>query len=367
MDVQSICIARRFVRNAAVPYPQNIPQLFPHAFPLAVHGDSAGERRRLMMPKTITFYDYKPDTGRFMDDVLQGLGQSQKTLSCKYFYDQRGSELFDEICELPEYYSTRTELAILESAIHELTALVPGDGSIIEFGSGGSRKIRLLLDGFRKKQKYVPIDISGEHLLESSKELQNDYPALEVIPVCADYTKPFTLPDEIQNDPNRLVFFPGSTIGNFEPEKARVLLRLMRQAAGERGKILIGVDLVKDVNILHQAYNDSLGVTADFNKNLLVRMNRELDSNFNLDTFRHEACFNEDESRIEMHLVSLCDQTVTVCGTEFHFKQGETIFTESSYKYTVESFTQLAGQEGFVIEKTWTDEQNWFSVHLLGM
>lgn len=320
-----------------------------------------------MIPNSITFYDYKPETGNFIDDVLHGLRQNPKTLPCKYLYDRRGSELFDAICELPEYYPTRTELAILESTIDEMAKGIPGNGSIIEFGSGGNRKIRKLLDRFRQKQKYVPIDISRDHLLASSKELQNDYPALHVIPVCADYTKPLALPDEILDDPNRLVFFPGSTIGNFEPQEARLLLGLLKDAAGQHGKLIIGVDLVKDANILHQAYNDEQGVTANFNKNLLVRINRELDSHFDLDCFQHEARFNEDKSRIEMHLVSLRDQAVRICGDEIHFKKGETIFTESSYKYTIEGFARLAKQEGYVVEKTWQDERNWFSMHLLSM
>lgn len=320
-----------------------------------------------MTTQTISFYDYKPDVGNFEEDVLHGLKQNQKTLPCKYFYDHRGSELFNEICQLDEYYPTRTELALLQDSIQEIATLIPEDCSIIEFGSGGNTKIRILLDALPNTNTYVPIDISRGHLLESSEELQDDYPDLNVIAMCADYTHPFPLPEEILTNPHRLVFFPGSTIGNFEAGEVNSLLQSMKQAAGQHGKILIGVDLIKDVEILHNAYNDKRGVTAQFNKNLLVRINHELGGNFDLDAFQHDARFNEEKSRMEMHLVSQKDQTVTIAGHHFHFTRGETIFTESSHKYTLEKFTNLVEQAGFLVERVRQDPNNWFSEHLLSL
>ncbi len=318
-----------------------------------------------MYEASLTLYDYEPDTGNILEEVLEGLRKSQKTLPCKYIYDERGSGLFDQICELEEYYPTRTELSILSSRAQEMADIIGDDRLVIEYGSGSSTKTPILLKSLDAPKAYVPIDISKEHLINAAENLKQNFPNLEIIPVCADYTAEFDLPDKLKSAKKRLIFFPGSTIGNFEPAKAKNFLGCMRKLAGMDGGILIGVDLKKEPEILHAAYNDKEGVTAEFNLNVLCRINRELNTNFQLDQFVHRAFFNESENRVEMHLVSQKDQSVQIDGELISFQKGESIHTESSYKYTLNDFYDLTAQADLSPAKVWTDEQQWFSVHYL--
>lgn len=300
----------------------------------------------------------------FRAQVIYGMRQTRKHVPCKFFYDRRGSELFDQICELPEYYPTRTELGIMTRHAAEMAEALGPRCRIVEYGSGSSTKTRLLLDHLNDPTAYVPLDISREHLLGAAQRLAEQYPGLPVHPVCADYTSQFTLPDA--TDARRtVIYFPGSTIGNFEPHEARPFLVAAAQRAGERGGLLIGVDLKKDPNTLHAAYNDSAGVTAAFNLNLLTRINRELEGNFDLAQFAHYAFYNPRLGRIEMHLVSRCGQSVAIGANTFAFREGETIFTESSYKYTLSEFASLAAASGWSVERTWIDELRMFSVQYL--
>lgn len=303
------------------------------------------------------------DAAALFDDVVAGLSKSQKTLPCKYFYDARGSELFDRICELPEYYPTRTETAILESNLDEIAAVVPDGAALIEYGSGSSTKTRLLLDRLEGLEAYVPVDICDSHLLRSAWRLKSRYPRLTVRPVCADFTTPFRVP-RLDGRP-RVLFFPGSTIGNFGPADAVALLTGMADIARRGGGLLIGVDLLKPRDVLIPAYDDAEGVTAAFNLNLLERINHELGGTFDLEAFEHRAIFNADDSRVEMHLVSLDDQVVDIAGVPFRFAAGETIHTENSYKYSPDAFADLASRGGWRVERVWTDERRYFGVHYL--
>jgi len=311
----------------------------------------------------IHFYDLHPAPADFEAEVLSGLGRSSKQLSPKFFYDHRGSQLFDAITELPEYYPTRAEISILEEHGETIADLLGQDCLLLELGSGSSKKIRVLLDAL-KPAAYIPMDISREHLLGSAQALVADYPSLEVHAACADFASDFELPYCPEHLP-RAAFFPGSSIGNFEPAQARELLQRIAANIGVGGKLLIGVDLKKDAGMLHAAYNDEQQVTAAFNLNLLQRINRELDADFDLQAFSHDAFYNASESRVEMHLVSRSEQTVTVAGQAFDFSEGETIHTESSYKYDVEEFLSLAEQAGWVSEQVWMDDQQLFSVYCL--
>ena len=316
----------------------------------------------------VAFCDLHPETGDFREEAVAGLCQQPKRIAPKFFYDKRGSELFDRICELDEYYPTRTETAILEEYAEEIAALVGQDCTLIEYGSGSSRKIRVLLDALGGRLTYIAIDISKQHLLESAAALSEAYPDLEVIAVCADYTKPFDLPaPSRRSDGRRVVFFPGSTIGNLSPQDARLFLRTTAERLGPRGSLLIGVDLKKDPAVLHAAYNDAEGVTAAFNMNLLRRMNEELGAEFELSSFRHQAFYNAEAGRIEMHLVSLKEQQVRFNGTSIPFGSGETIHTENSYKYNVEEFHSMAAEAGFRPEHVWTDSKRLFSLHYLAV
>jgi dimethylhistidine N-methyltransferase len=315
-------------------------------------------------PSPLGLYDFEPQRKTFRDEVLQGLQDGRKELPSKYFYDDVGSQLFEQICELDEYYLTRTELAIMQTHLQEIAALLGPHCLLIEYGSGSSTKVCTLLDALQEPAGYVPIDIAKEQLLRSVATLAQAYPELEVLPVCADYTSDFELP--VPKNPvwRRVAYFPGSTIGNFDREPAtRFLQQIARVCRG--GGLLIGVDLKKDFNILHRAYNDSQGVTAQFNKHLLVRINQELDANFQLNQFGHYAFYNPGQSRIEMHLVSLKNQTVRIGEVEIAFKLGESIWTESSYKYTLEEFAHLAATAGFAVERVWTDPRQLFSVQYL--
>lgn len=309
-------------------------------------------------------HDFAPARDDFRSQVLHGLRQTRKQIPCKFFYDRRGSQLFDQICELPEYYPTRTEVGIMTRHAAEMADVLGPRCRVVEYGSGSSTKTRLLLDHLDDPAAYVPLDISREHLLEASGRLAERYPGLQVQPVCADYTSRFALPDVI--DARRtVIYFPGSTIGNFEPHDAREFLIAAAQRAGAGGGLLIGVDLKKDPVTLHAAYNDSAGVTAAFNLNLLTRINRELDGTFDLAQFAHYAFYHPRLGRIEMHLASRCVQTVMVGSSFFDFRDGETLFTESSYKYTLIEFASLAAASGWQVEKTWIDDQRMFSVQYL--
>lgn len=307
-------------------------------------------------------YNFEPQQKTFRDEVLQGLLDARKELPSKYFYDEVGSELFEQICELDEYYPTRTELAIMQECLPEIAELLGPHCLLIEYGSGSSTKTRLLLDALRDPAGYVPIDISKEQLLHSAADLARAYPGLEVLPVCADYTSDFDLPRPNKPVARRVAYFPGSTIGNFDREPAQ---RFLRQLARNCQGLLIGVDLKKDFNILHRAYNDSQGVTAQFNKHLLVRINQELGADFQLQNFGHYAFYNPAQSRVEMHLVSLKNQAVHIGEIEITFKLGESVWTESSYKYTLAEFAHLAASAGFTVEQVWTDARQLFSVQYL--
>lgn len=300
-----------------------------------------------------------------LDEVLAGLTARQKRLSPKWFYDQRGSELFDEICELAEYYPTRTELGLMREHGDELADLVGPRAAVIEFGAGSTTKVRLLLDRLIEPAAYVPVDVSGEYLAQQAAELAHDYPDVHVQPVVADFTRPFALPDHPVTPETNLVFFPGSTIGNFTRAQALELLEVMAAEAKPGGALLIGVDLRKNPTIISAAYNDSRGVTAAFNRNVLERLNRELGASFDLDCYRHEAVYDEDEGRIEMRLVSTCAQSVTLGGTEIAFAENEYIITEYSHKYSLDEFQALARRAGFAPARTWVDDDLLFSMHYL--
>jgi dimethylhistidine N-methyltransferase len=300
----------------------------------------------------------------FADDVLAGLAAEPKRLSPKYFYDQAGSELFQLITKLPEYYPSRAETGILEAHAGAIAKLIPPDAAVVEFGAGSAAKTRILLRAAPQISAYVPLDISGEFLAAETVRLQQEMPNLRVLPVEADFTKPFVLPAALGARP-RVGFFPGSTIGNFEPHEANTLLRHAATMLGPGALFIVGVDLVKDPEVLNAAYNDSAGVTAAFNLNLLARINRELGGEFNLAAFRHRAFYNAEQHRIEMHLVSLARQKVRVCDKSFEFRRGETMHTENSYKYSVESFLCHARGAGWTNAATFVDAQNYFSVHAL--
>lgn len=300
----------------------------------------------------------------FAADLLAGLRRQPKSLPCKYFYDAAGSALFDQICALPEYYPTRTELALLKDRAGEIAEKIGPEAEIVEFGAGSLRKVRLLLDALPSPRGFVPIDISAEHLHLAAEALRRDYPGLIVRPLAADYTRPFALPAMPKGARRRVGFFPGSTIGNFAPDDA---VRFLRNAARllRGGALLIGVDLVKHPAMLHAAYNDAAGVTAAFNLNLLARANRELGADFDLSGFAHYAFYNAPWRRIEMHLVSRRMQTVRVQDEEIRFSEGEAIHTEDSYKYTPDGFAAMAASAGFTPRQVWTDSARLFSLHWL--
>jgi len=311
----------------------------------------------------VRFYDLHPPMADFKQEVLDGLATSPKEISPKFFYDKRGSELFDQITTLPEYYPTETELTILETHRNEMIDLLGKNCLLVELGSGSSQKIRLLLDSL-KPAAYAPMDISKQHLLDAANALKEDYPNLDIHAICADYSTDFELPYSPDDLPHA-GFFPGSSIGNFRPEDAQVLLKQVAHLLGQDARLLIGVDLKKQADILNAAYNDAQGVTAAFNLNLLTRINRELDGEFDIENFSHHAFYNEDKGRIEMHLKSDVAQTVKIGQQTFNFVKDETIHTENSYKYSVAQFQQLASEVGFKTVEVWTDKDNLFSVHCL--
>jgi L-histidine N-alpha-methyltransferase len=301
-----------------------------------------------------------------LEEILESLGQPQKTISPKYFYDKRGSKLFDQICNLPEYYPTRTELAIMKAFAGDMAQRVGRQASLIEFGSGSSLKIRILLQHLAELAAYVPVDISREHLVAAANDIAADFPHVEVLPVAADFTHPFELPSPKIPPVKNVVYFPGSTIGNFSPEGALELLRVMYQEAGEKGGLLIGIDLQKDLEIIERAYNDAAGITAAFNLNVLRRLNNEFGANFDLRAYEHEAIYNENAGRIEMYLVSAKDQQFSLGGRQFQVERGERILTEHSHKYTLEGFAELAARAGFHLEDYWADANKMFAVCYCG-
>lgn len=305
-----------------------------------------------------------PERSDFEADVLAGFAATPKRIPPKYFYDTEGSRLFEAITRQPEYYPTRTETGILKAKARELAGIVPANPALIEFGSGACTKVRILCDAVPGLAAFVPVDISGPFLNQHAAELGKAYPRLAIHPVAADFTKPFSLPPAVR-DLSKTGFFPGSTIGNFEPEEAAAFLRLVRDVLGAHAFLVVGVDLVKDEATLDVAYNDAAGITAKFNLNLLRRINRELQGGFDLGAFRHRAFFNSARSRIEMHLVSAKEQTVAVAGRSFSFAAGESIHTENSYKYSLDSFAALARHSGWAAHAAWTDPDRLFSVHVL--
>jgi len=296
----------------------------------------------------------------FERELVAALSAHPRSVSPKFFYDAAGSRLFDRICDLPEYYPTRTEFGLLADHGPEMVSHFGDGADLVEFGAGSLTKVRLLLDAWAHPGRFIPVDISAEHLHQSAAQLRAEYPGLEVLPVAGDFTRPLSLPPA----PRRVGFFPGSSIGNLGSEAA---VRFLRQAAQALpgGGLLVGVDLVKDPATLHRAYNDAAGVTAAFNRNLLVRANRELGADFDLEAFDHYAFYDPLQQRVEMHLVSRRAQTVTVGDHTFHFAQGESLHTENSHKYTLEGFRQLARRAGFTPGPAWVDEQQLFSVHWL--
>lgn len=309
----------------------------------------------------IHYYDEHPPEADFYREVTEGLSRRPRRIAPKFFYDQRGSELFDAICRTQDYYPTRTEQALLQQSAAEIAELIDESCLLIEPGSGNSEKVRLLLDELRPSA-YLPMDISREFLYQAAESVAREYPWLEVHAACVDFTAPLTLPGSLPND-HRLFFFPGSSIGNFEPQQAESFLRNLAAVSGEQGSLLIGVDLKKDPAILDAAYNDSDGVTAAFNLNLLERMQRELDARLQADLFEHHAFYNDELGRVEMHLVSREPQVIEIGAQQFEFDKGESIHTESSYKYTVDEFIELAARAGFNSRKVWTDPDNLFSLH----
>ncbi len=311
------------------------------------------------------FHDLAPGEESFRDAVFSGLGRTPKMLPCKFFYDERGSALFEEICRLPEYYLTRTEIAILEHRAGAIAAQIGPHARLVELGSGASIKVRILLRALANPAAYVAVDISREWLREAAGELAADFPDLPVVAVCADYTRPFPLPPLPGPGGKRVGFFPGSTIGNFEPDAVVRFLRHCGELLGPGGEMLIGADLKKEPAILNAAYNDSAGKNAAFNRNLLNRINRELDGDIDVARFAHVAFYNEAAGRVELYLESRAAQSARIAGRRFDFAAGERIHTENSYKYSIDEFHALAVRAGFRPVDTWTDPDRLFSVHYL--
>lgn len=313
----------------------------------------------------LPLHDLTPAPADLLEECRAGLRQGQKTLPCKFLYDERGSALFDQICELPEYYVTRTELAIMRAHAAEMAQRIGRDALVIELGSGSSVKTRLLLDQLVMPAGYVPVDISREHLWQAASRLAGEYVELPVMPVCADYLQPMTLPEAAREaGGRRAVYFPGSTIGNLHADQAKAFLGRIAKLVGRGGGLLIGVDLRKSEDVLLPAYNDAAGVTAAFNLNLLKRINREAGADFNVRRFRHEERWDATAGRVEMHLVSQTRQRVHMGGEVFKFEEGETILTECSYKRTLDEFAALA-RDSFELDEVWMDERGWFSVQWL--
>jgi dimethylhistidine N-methyltransferase len=309
-----------------------------------------------------TVLDLEPKQSEFQSEVMAGLATSPQTLPCKYFYDKTGAELFQKICELPEYYITRTELKILQASGREMASHLGPEVELIGLGTGAGTKTKILLEQLTNPAVYIPVDISSGQLAQSSTLFHHLFPSLEILPVCADYLQPFRLPSPKRRAARKVVYFPGSTIGNFEPTAALDFLSRIADLCGPGGGLLIGVDLQKDAEILEAAYNDTRGVTAKFNLNLLARINRELNGDFQLQNWRHRAVYNTGAGRIEMNLISQRDQAVHIGGRRFIFEAGEKVVTEFSYKHTPDGFAELGRKAGFEFDELWTDEEKLFGV-----
>ncbi|MFT4763110.1 MAG: dimethylhistidine N-methyltransferase [Oleispira sp.] len=322
--------------------------------------------------KGLRFFDNQPVAENILTEVIAGLSQPQKVLPAKYFYDEQGSKLFEAITQLPEYYPTRVEINLLREHRETIAKLVKDDVWLLEYGSGASLKIRLLLQAI-KPNCYVPMDISKDFLLASAESLMEDYPWLNVYAACVDYSQPVRLPADMITSAQKLGFFPGSSIGNFAPHEAQIFLQGVRKTLGKDGAMLIGVDLQKDKQVLEAAYNDCQGVTAAFNFNILHHINRILGTQFNVDYFEHKAIYSEEKNRIEMHLVSTMDQIVNISDAQISagdsknivFKKGETIHTENSYKYSKQGFTDLVEGAGFEVRECWSDDKDYFAMFYL--
>jgi dimethylhistidine N-methyltransferase len=310
---------------------------------------------------SVAFYDFHPVKANLHEEVLRGLNQPARSIPPKFFYDERGSLLFDAICNTPEYYPTRTEMSILEKNINDISECIGSECVLVEPGSGSSEKVRMLLDDIRP-HAYVPMDISKDYLLSAAEQLALEYPWLDIHATCIDFTKTMTVPVN-DSDSRTVAFFPGSSIGNFEPQDAIGFLQKIAAIVQPHGGLLIGVDLKKESRILNIAYNDTRGVTAQFNLNLLHRINRELNANFDVGKFDHRAFYNETKGRIEMHLVSNVTHEIHINGDTFRFREGESIHTENSYKYSVDEFKVLANEAGFDLVNVWSDANQLFSVH----
>jgi L-histidine N-alpha-methyltransferase len=309
--------------------------------------------------------DLRPTPDDVVGDALAGLAATPKRLPSKYFYDARGSQLFERITRQPEYYVTRVELELLEQRLPEIAQVIGADVHVVEYGSGSGRKTRLLLDALTRPVAYTPVEISRTTVIESTARLAEEFPRIEMLPVCADFTRPVPLPEPLHDAQRTLVFFPGSTLGNFDDAGAVELLAAMRETMGPHGQALVGIDLDKDPTLIEAAYNDAAGVTAEFTLNLLTRLNREIDSDFDLDAFRHRAVYARDRGRIETDLVSLRAQTVHVAGRTFAFDEGEAMRVEISCKYDDARFADLAARAGLRVVDGWNDARNWFGLRLL--
>lgn len=299
-----------------------------------------------------------------LSEIIAGLSRPRKVISPKYFYDERGSKLFEQICDLPEYYLTRTEISIMKSNMGEISARVGRRVRVIEYGIGSGLKTRILLEGLDDPVAFIPIDISAEHLADSCRELSQRFPRIEILPVAADFTRPVPIPETKRESTRNLVYFPGSTIGNFEPDASLHLLRVMHQEAGPGGALLIGTDLRKDPQIIEHAYNDSMGVTAEFNLNVLRHLNRKFGSDFDLGGYSHNAVYDDQFGRVEMQLISRDEQQVSLGEKRFSFAKGEKIVTEYCHKFKLEDFHALAAKAGFRHLNSWMDSNRWFGIQL---
>src|SRR4051812_29249293 len=364
VHVQPNGLARRLVRHFARPRPPDLPQLLSAGKALAIHRHSTRPRSIMSgAPGRVTVLDLEPVNADFLAEVLTGLSSSPRTLPCKFFYDERGANLFLKICELPEYYITRTETELLRRYAPDISESIGENAALIGFGTGAGIKTRMLLEHLRNPIAYIPVDISKQRLMDSAVELSRAMPALEMLPVCADYLQELQLPKPLRKPDHVAVFFPGSTIGNLEQAVAQDFLGRVCRLCGKSGGLIIGIDLQKSRSILEAAYNDSAGVTAEFNLNLLARANRELGANFDLVRWKHSAIYNETEGRIEMRLLSKGEQTVDVGGRQFRFRDREKIITEFSYKHTIDGFTRLAAAAGFrEAARVWTDPAKMFAI-----
>ncbi|MDQ3204912.1 MAG: L-histidine N(alpha)-methyltransferase [Pseudomonadota bacterium] len=319
----------------------------------------------MVSPAMSPLTDLRPTPADITADALAGLSSSPKTLPSKYFYDARGSELFEQITRQPEYYPTRVEMALLDESIAAIATAVGTQAHVVEYGSGSGRKTERLLEGLVDPVAYTPIEISRTTVLESTRRLDRMFPHIQMLPVCADFTQPVQLPEPAREPGSTLVFFPGSTLGNFVNDEAVALMRAMRETMGPRGRALIGIDLDKDPALLEAAYNDAAGVTAEFTLNLLARLNRDIGSDFQLDGFRHRAVYSQERGRIETFLVSQRAQTVHVAGRDFEFEAGEAMEVEYSHKYSDEGFARLAGRAGLKVVDGWNDARDWFGLRLV--